>query len=138
MAMTMSIFDNTISFLSRALDMMSERHKLLSSNIANQDTPDYKAKDINFMDELRAVQSPGGAQNISRTNPMHIHGNGSLNGIGASIINRPESNSGYDNNSVNVELEMANMAQNSILYNASAQVISTKFRMIANAIREGR
>jgi len=138
MAMTMTIFDNTISFLSRALDMMSERHKLLSSNIANQDTPDFKAKDINFIDELRAVQSSGGVQNITRTNPMHISGNAGFNSSGARITNRPESNSGYDNNSVNVELEMANMAQNSILYNASAQVISTKFRMIANAIREGR
>jgi flagellar basal-body rod protein FlgB len=46
--------------------------------------------------------------------------------------------SGYDNNSVNVELEMANMAQNTILYNAAAQVISTKFKMIAQAIRDGR
>lgn len=138
MAMTMSIFDNTVSFLSRALDMMSERHKLLSSNIANQDTPDFKAKDINFIDELRAVQSSGGVQNITRTNPMHISGNAGLNSSGANITNRPESNSGYDNNSVNVELEMANMAQNSILYNASAQVISTKFKMISNAIREGR
>ncbi|MCC6544160.1 MAG: flagellar basal body rod protein FlgB [Nitrospirae bacterium] len=134
----MSIFDNTISFLSRALDMMNERHKLLSSNIANQETPDYKAKDINFIDELRAVQNSGGVQNIARTNPMHITGNAGLSGSGVSIINRPDSNAGYDNNSVNVELEMANMAQNSILYNASAQVISTKFRMIANAIREGR
>ena len=138
MAMTMTIFDNTISFLSRALDMMSERHKLLSSNIANQDTPDFKAKDINFIDELRAMQSAGGVQNITRTNPMHISSNNGLSSSGASITNRPESNSGYDNNSVNVELEMANMAQNSILYNASAQVISTKFRMIANAIRDGR
>ena len=136
--MTMTIFDNTISFLSRALDMMSERHKILSSNIANQDTPDYKAKDINFIDELKAAQGSGGVKDISRTNPMHISGNAGSNSRGASIISRPESNSGYDNNSVNVELEMANMAQNSILYNASAQVISTKFRMIANAIREGK
>ena len=134
----MSIFDNTISYLSRALDMMSERHKLLSSNIANQDTPDFKAKDINFIDELRAMQSAGGVQNITRTNPMHMSSNNGLNSSGAKITNRPESNSGYDNNSVNVELEMANMAQNSILYNASAQVISTKFKMIANAIRDGR
>ncbi len=134
----MTIFDNTISFLSKALDMMSDRHKLLSSNIANQDTPHYKARDINFMDELRTAQGSGGLQEISRTNPMHINGNTGSNSSGATVINRPESNSGYDDNSVNVELEMANMAQNSILYNASAQVISTKFRMIANAIREGR
>src|SRR4030065_1334108 len=110
--MTMTIFDNTISFLSRALDMMSERHKILSSNIANQDTPDYKARDINFIDELKAAQGSGGVQDISRTNPMHISGNAGSNSRGASIISRPESNSGYDNNSVNVELEMANMAQN--------------------------
>jgi len=69
---------------------------------------------------------------------MHISGNAGFNGSGASMTTRPESNSGYDGNSVNVELEMANMAQNSILYNASAQVISTKLRMISNAIREGR
>ena len=136
--MSISIFDNTISFLSRALDMMSDRHKLLSSNIANQDTPDYKAKDINFMEELRSSQNSGGVEKISKTNPMHINGSVNLNSSGARIITRPESNSGYDNNSVNVELEMANMAQNTILYDASAQLISTKFKMIAHAIREGR
>ncbi len=134
----MTLFDNTISFLSKALDMMSDRHKLLSANIANQDTPHYKARDINFTDELKAAQNSGGVQQISRTNPMHLNAETGLNSSGAAVINRPESNAGYDDNSVNVELEMANMAQNSILYNASAQVISTKFRMIANAIREGR
>ncbi len=136
--MTISIFDNTISFLSRALDMMSERHQLISSNIANQDTPDYKAKDINFTEELKSAQNSGVVGKVSKTNPMHIDGNAGLNSSGARIVNRPEGNSGYDNNSVNVELEMANMAQNTILYNASAQVISTKFKMIAHAIREGR
>ena len=82
----MTIFDNTISFLSRALDMMSERHKILSSNIANQDTPDYKAKDINFIDELKAAQGSGNVQDIARTNPMHISGNAGSNSRGASIV----------------------------------------------------
>ncbi|MBI5755581.1 MAG: flagellar basal body rod protein FlgB [Nitrospirae bacterium] len=155
--MPISIFDNTVSFLSRALDMMSERHKLLASNIANQDTPDYKAMDINFAEELRAVakmqsqetlhSNTGGAEDIKRTDPGHMDSRvgsayhtsgGSAGGAGVRVVTRPDSVSGYDNNSVNVELEMANMAQNTILYNAAAQIISTKFKMIAHAIREGR
>lgn len=137
--MTVTLFDRTISFLSKALDRMSLRHQLIASNIANQETPNYKAKDVKFKEELESALNVRGPEGGYMTNPRHIalSGSGSSAAEGA-IFTRSDSGDGYDNNGVNVELEMAHMAKNSIMYNAAAQIISTKLKGLSYAIKEGR
>lgn len=125
--MTVSIFDKTLSFLSKALDIMSLRHQIIASNIANQDTPNYKAKDITFREEFEAALNVKGA--ISGSDISDVEGR---------IIMRSERGAGYDNNSVNVELEMARMAENTIMYNAAAQILSNKLKTLSYVIKEGR
>jgi len=61
-----------------------------------------------------------------------------ISGIDSSLITESGPAYSYDNNSVNVEVEMANMARNTIMYNAAAQVITNKFRWLSFAIKEGR
>lgn len=137
--MMVTLFDRTISFLSKALDMMSARHELIATNIANQDTPNYKAKDITFKEALESVLNVSRPAGEYRTNPRHIPVGGTEGASGEGrIFHRPDSGTGYDNNSVNVEIEMAQMAKNTILYNAAAQIISTKLKNLSYAIREGR
>jgi len=137
--MTVTLFDRTISFLSKALDMMSIRHELIATNIANQDTPNYRARDISFAEELESVLNNRGPMGESRTDPRHIPLGDPLGASGeGKIFYRPDSGTSYDNNSVNVEMEMAQMARNTLLYNAAAQIISTKFKNLSYAIREGR
>lgn len=137
--MTVSLFDKTISFLSKALDMMSLRHQLIASNIANQDTPGYKAREIAFREELESVLKARGPEGNYRTDPGHIvTGSSDISDIEERIIMQSDRGSGYDNNGVNVELEMAHMAENTIMYNAAAQIISSKLKGISYAIREGR
>src|SRR4030065_2411082 len=75
-----SIFNSTINLLENTLDLRASRHRLLQSNIANQETPGYRAKDINFEQELKRVSSPAGAAPEAfpgtgmngRTNSAHI------------------------------------------------------------------
>lgn len=137
--MAIMIFDRTISFLSKALDMMSIRHQLISSNIANQDTPNYSARDIKFREELESALKVQNRAASPITGPGHIALSGSdLSSVEGEIIARSGRGGGYDGNSVNVEIEMAHMASNTILYNAAAQIISMKLRGLSNAIREGR
>lgn len=133
----MRIFDKTTELLENMLDLRSKRHNLILSNIANQDTPHYRAKDLSFASELKsAVQSDGG--NLMITSPRHIGGGGPFSNIEGRIITKPSKTIGIDQNSVNIDQELANLAENSIMYDATAQIIGSKFRGLKNAIREGR
>ncbi len=137
--MNINLFDKTISFLSKSLDIMSLRHEVIASNIANQDTPDYSAKNVNFKKELDAVMNSQKADSMSATNPAHMKPGISNTGNVTGVTEIKNSNGAdYDNNNVNVEMEMARMAENTILYNASAQILTNKFKYLASAIREGR
>ena len=137
--MTINLFDRTVSFLSKSLDMMSLRHQLIASNVANQDTPNFKSIEINFRNELEKVLDVKQLSGDFRTNPGHMPLNSpDISGIDSSLISESGPAYSYDNNSVNVEVEMANMARNTIMYNAAAQVITNKFRWLSFAIKEGR
>lgn len=128
------IFDKTISYLNNALDIQSERHKLTISNIANQNTPGYKAKDISFQDALKSAESGIGVKNMDATHTNHIQdGNSSLN-LTSHVFETP-SGSGLDQNSVNADMEMAKMSENGILYNTNVSLLIKKFNTLKSAIR---
>lgn len=137
--MTINLFDKTVSFLSKSLDMMSLRHQLIASNVANQDTPNYKSKEIDFRNELEKALDVKGLSNDFRTNPGHMPLNSpDTSDMDNNLITESGNAYSYDDNSVNVETEMANMARNTIMYNAAAQIITNKFRWLSFAIKEGR
>lgn len=137
--MNINLFDKTVSFLSNALDVMNVRHEAIASNIANQDTPNYSAKSVNFAKELETVMNTQKTNNMSTTNPGHIKLSNTSNGIVNGLVEiKNSSGADYDNNDVNVEMEMAKMAENTITYNTSAQILTSKFKGLLSAIREGR
>ncbi|MBI5894333.1 MAG: flagellar basal body rod protein FlgB [Deltaproteobacteria bacterium] len=132
------IFGKTVSILEKNLDLRMMRHDVIASNIANQETPGYKAKDLSFQKELNkagAVVNAG----LVRTNKAHLSGAAASSSIsGIEIAERPDANSNLDNNNVNPEKEMAMMAENNIMYDAGVQLLSKKFRGLMDAIREGK
>lgn len=133
--MTTGIFDKTIGMLGTALDLRAARQRLISSNIANQDTPGYKASDIRFEDELRKREGTGGAPVLVRTNSGHLP----LSGAGAGeprVIERGETE-GYDQNSVGIEGEMARLSENALMYSVASKLIRGKFSGLMTAIKEG-
>lgn len=130
------LFDKTISLLGNTLDLRAARNKLLASNIANQETPGYRAVDINFEDELRKKQGNTLAAPIARTNTAHLI---PVSGTGASpaVVERSTDMESYDRNSVGIEGEMVKLSENSIMYNASAKMLRSKFNLLMTAIKEG-
>ncbi len=136
--MTIAMFDKTVSFLSKALDVMSLRHQIISSNVANQDTPNYKATDIKFHEELESALKANGTIAIQKTDPKHMAPGDPYAPVAAgNIFMRPDG-AGYDGNNVNAELEMAYMARNTIMYNAAAQIVSGKLKALSSAIKDAR
>ena len=131
-----SKLDKTLNFHQQALGLRAARQELLSSNIANSDTPNFKAKDIDFSGVLREklfATSPTTV--LSTTSPMHI-GIGKENGITNSILYRVPLQPSVDGNTVDMDSERTRFADNSIKYDASITFITAQFRNLLTAIQE--
>ena len=135
----MTIFDHTMQLLNRTLDLRQARQLVIASNIANEETPGYRATDFNFQDSLQAAQRGRGPVTLAVTQGHHIgpRGEGFQQVVGK-LSDVPAGDLPLDANSVNIELEMAKMSSNAGQYNAAATIMAIRFRQLMGAIREGR
>lgn len=127
------IFDKTrVPLLNKTLNVTSLRHRALSNNISNSSTVNYKRKDVDFATYLRSqVVKP--QITGARTNDRHM-----LLGNAAEKAPRvyqpdPGPNSTGINN-VDVDIEMSNLAQNHLLYNVGARLLSGQFQGLRKSI----
>lgn len=133
------IFDKTTDALGASLNLRSLRHKVTASNIANAETPGYKAKKVDFEEALsRAIDLEGAASQMA-TSPEHFAmGTGAISRARADVYDNPEINVTNDQNTVDMEAEIANLQENSILYKAALQLINKKLGSLRYAVTEGR
>lgn len=129
----MSLFSGTIANLERGLNYSTLKSKVISQNIANVDTPNYKSKDVSFSQMLNeAKSSPIQAY---RTDARHIEFQSSGSGSGTfSSHFRYRSNG----NGVDMDKEQANLATNTIYYNALVDRMNGKLNTLQNVIKGGR
>jgi flagellar basal-body rod protein FlgB len=138
MALFNRLFESQpINLLEKALAGSSLRHKVISNNIANINTPGYKKMEVSFEDELAvAAQSENRQHGMSLTHPKHI----------APANKTPEPNQirkientslRTDGNNVDIDAEMAAMTKNNIFYNTVAQRINGYYTNIKLAIKGG-
>lgn len=127
-------FDKSIQFHQTALNLQAQRQQLLASNIANADTPNYKARDIDFRAALQGALS--GARDrmpLATTRPAHLGADPDtllqqLSGY------RTELQSAVDGNTVNMDIERAAFAENALHYEASVTFINGMLRSMNTAI----
>ncbi len=127
-----NIFDRTLNGLQRQLDLTWHRNQALTSNIANAETPQYRAVDVNFGNELaRAFDRQ--ASPMAKTNGQHLDlsaEQGSFTVADNSGLTKP------DGNNVDIDLQMGRLASNSSAYGNAANLVKKKLGLIRNAIRE--
>lgn len=132
--MNIKSLDGSMRFIERALDVSHLRGKVISENLANSETPGYKAGKVDFKKAMIDAESGLNLQ-MKRSNPGHLKPLGaSLNGVKVDESKRP---SRADGNNVDQELEIVNMSENTILYNSAAEMLTRKFKLIEFAIDEG-
>ena len=131
----MDLFSGTISTLDKALSYSSTKQKVISQNIANVDTPNYKAKDVSFKAAFN--EALGESLVANRTNARHFVFNKS-NQSSSTIITKNQVSYNESGNSVDIDQEMADLATNQIYYNALTERISGKFSSLQNVIRGGK
>ncbi|MEY4564415.1 MAG: hypothetical protein RLZZ618_3692 [Pseudomonadota bacterium] len=126
----------SLEFHGQALSLRSERQRLLSSNIANADTPGYKARDMNFSQALReATGQAKGAPGLTGSAPGHIVSTVSGARAEANLEYAQASQTNLDGNSVDMDRERANFADNSVRYEATLRFINSTVRTSLDAIR---
>ncbi|MGE3320355.1 MAG: flagellar basal body rod protein FlgB [Candidatus Berkiella sp.] len=124
--------DNLFGIHEQALNLRVKRAELLASNLANADTPGYKAKDMEFNDVLKGVSNNQSSRMVS-TNPMHLTSGDTM--MGAELFERAPLQSSLDGNTVDTQIESAKFAENNLRYLASLRIIDMKIKQFTTAIR---
>lgn len=122
--------------LSQAMSASSLRHKVLSNNIANVNTPGFKRSDVVFEDKLAAAMGGGNRLGLARTNERHLPGRS--DGSGPTVTTDTMTTLRTDGNNVDIDAEMANVAKNTLYYEAVAQQLGRYFTNLKSAISEGK
>ena len=128
---------DTLAFHGQALSLRSERQRLIASNIANADTPGYVARDMNFAQALREATGTLKPVTSGIANPQP--GNLAAGGFGArsetALLYANPSQTNLDRNTVDMDRERANFADNAVKYEATLRFINGDVRMMLDAIR---
>ena len=136
----MRIFDDTMSLLEKALDLRGSRHQVISANIANEETPGYRAKELRFLDALTSAARGKGGVALRVTDVRHLgpRGDGAIDRVSGKIADVPSGDLPLDANSVNLELEMAKLSDNAMHYSSATSIVALRYRQLLTAIRESR
>ncbi len=122
-----------------ALGLRLNRQHVLNSNVANAETPGYRALGYNFEEQLQAIAGGDDAEPMKASNPKHFL-NGSTEADGTfqpEVFVRPTESVGQDGNTVDVDSEMAELAENQIMYRATVELINKKLGTLKYAISNG-
>ncbi|RUO26400.1 flagellar basal body rod protein FlgB [Aliidiomarina minuta] len=132
--MALSI-DKGLGIHQHALLAREQRATVIASNLANADTPGYKAKDLSFQDALERVQTRSG-HSMSRTHNKHFELN--LEGSGREKYRVPDQPDTGDGNTVDVQVERNLYMRNSMEYQASLTFLTSRIQGMQKALSGGR
>lgn len=128
--------DDALRFQQTALSLRAARQELLASNIANADTPNYKARDVDFASALRnALAGTSTELPVVKTSPMHLEGNSGASIMGAPVMYRKPIQPSADGNTVDMDVERAQFADNALRYEASVRFVSEQMKATLTAIQ---
>lgn len=136
MSDSISGFDSTIGALNTSLNLRLENQNVISSNVANADTPGYHAKALEFEQAFRQVLGVDGDLPMEQGHPDHLVVK-DTDPVYPNIIEIANGEDSLDGNTVNRSEELSKMAQNKVLYEAGAELLKRKLAMLKYAISEG-
>jgi flagellar basal-body rod protein FlgB len=126
-------FNNAIGIHSDAMLLRGKRAEILANNLANSDTPGFKARDINFQAMLAKESQTGMA--MSSTNSAHLSHSSSSSSKSSELFYRNPSQPSIDGNTVDTQLEQTIFSRNAMDYNSSFEFLNGKFKGLKSAIR---
>ena len=133
--MVQEIFGNAFPSVEAALDVRSVRQDLLASNIANAETPGYRALDVDFEATMQEVL---GQQDHGMPSRMGEGGQASRPLMDAlQIVGDDSVSIGNSQNTVDVDRQMAHLEENGLMFQVTAQIAGMRFASLKNVLSEG-
>jgi len=127
----MGVEDSTLQALQASLNFRQMRQELINSNIANADTPGYKAKKIDFEDALARALDVDGKEQLKTENEKHYDvGSGGFKNLNPEVYEDPNGVLTKDGNNVDRDHEMVAMAENKVMYDATVQLVNKKLGLM--------
>ncbi len=123
--------DSYFGIHAKALMVRDQRASQLANNLANVNTPNYKAVDIEF-NELLAASMAGNSQKVQTTAPNHLNGSADFS---TNLKYRVSNHVSMDGNTVDKDLETAEFTKNSLNYQASLSFLDSKIKSMMVALR---
>ncbi|MHA6258702.1 flagellar basal body rod protein FlgB [Sporosarcina sp. CAU 1771] len=130
----MNLFGKSISVLESGLNYSATKGKAISQNIANIDTPNYKAKNVTFQDVFRTTKA--NEFQAYKTDSRHI--DFESRGTQSNAFSYSNLNFRHNGNGVDMDKQQADLAANQIYYNAVVDRLNGKFNSLQNVIKGGR
>ncbi|NBI07850.1 flagellar basal body rod protein FlgB [Senegalia massiliensis] len=127
-----------MNLMNTALDGYSKRNEAINNNISNVNTPGYKKNKVSFEENLKEQLNMSNSLKLNTTNSRHIGFKNKQINTDIKITKDNSYSTRNDDNNVNIDVEMANLTKNTMLYNAIARQVSNESKKIRNIIREGR
>ncbi|PYC18577.1 flagellar basal body rod protein FlgB [Pseudomonas mosselii] len=129
-------FDKALGIHEKALGFRAQRAEVLANNIANADTPNYKARDMDFSSVLAAEadKQQSGRIALDRTNNRHIEAEG-LAMMDDTLQYRTPMQPSIDQNTVDAQIEQSNYTENAVGFQASFTLLNSKFKGLVSALR---
>ncbi|NVK31681.1 MAG: flagellar basal body rod protein FlgB [Gammaproteobacteria bacterium] len=132
-----SSLDKALGIHDDALKLREQRASILAGNIANAETPNYKARDIDFQSVLQRMSSNSEQLQPTATSGMHLGGAGEFMSD-RDLLFRRAVNPSLDGNTVDTQMEYLEFARNTAQYQASLKLLGDKFKGIRSAITGGQ
>lgn len=133
------LFGGNFPLLEKSLSLRARRQELIVSNIANADTPNYKSFDIVIDEEMQKTGDSTSGAPLAATHPNHL--GTARTGFDQVTIHTKKSDGlslRGDGNTVDMDTEMVNLSENSLLYRASSQIIKKMFGALRLAMNSGK
>ena len=131
--------DQEIAFVRTALDLRARRQEMLAANLANADTPNYKARDIDFSAALKAAMGSSSSLSMSRTHVGHLPPtSGDAGAADKHVRYRAAVQPSLDGNTVDTDVERAHFTENAMHYQFLLDRAASTFRTMGRALESQR
>jgi flagellar basal-body rod protein FlgB len=126
--------DDALGFQQTSMRLRAQRQQVLASNLANADTPNYKARDLDFRKALAsALSTSAGGESMAKTNPTHL--------LGAAALSLPQTQlrvatqNSIDGNTVDMDVERAAFAENALRYEVSVSLAHDQIKGLMSVLQ---
>lgn len=137
--MSIELFGKNLNMFAQSASLRSRRNSIISSNIANRETPGYRAQDLVFEKDLMKALHSDRPGPLKTSDPRHFDGvkREPIELVKGQQINSHNPDPRMDGNTVNLDKEMAKLAENQLMFKATTRAINWKLNGLKTAIREG-